>query len=511
MDKWTSGYVSEINYTYGYYSEMNPLLMKLIFLKKGIIFPEVGTACELGYGQGLSTNIHAAASVTQWYGTDFNPSQAGFAQEISSTYSSSAKLYDESFAEFCNRNDLPDFDFITLHGIWSWISDENRKVITKFIRKKLKVGGVLYISYNTLPGWAPFVPLRHLMKQHAVVNGTIGKGITANIEEALKFTESLLSTNTKYSQNNPNLEKRFDKVKQHNRNYLAHEYFNLDWCPMHFSTLAEWMEDTKLHYACSANYHESIDSINLTVEQQEFLNKIPDQLFKETTRDFIVNQQFRKDYWIKGKRTLTIIEQIGLLKLQKIILIKPVEEINLKIDSLVGEIELNEKIYGSILEAIADYKIKTIHQVEYLIKKNEINFAQLIEAVIILVGAGHIGIANDEETISKSKKQTDKLNKFLCKKAQINTNINYLASPVLGGGYEVTRLEQLFINAIMNDLKKPSEWVQATWEILQKQGQKLQKQGKTINTDEENIAELNLQAKIFNDKKLSLIKALQII
>jgi SAM-dependent methyltransferase len=66
-------------------------------------------------------------------------------------------LFDESFAEFASR-DLPEFDYIGLHGIWSWISDENRAVIVDFIRRKLKVGGVLYISYNTLPGWAPLPP-----------------------------------------------------------------------------------------------------------------------------------------------------------------------------------------------------------------------------------------------------------------------------------------------------------------------------------------------------------------
>ena len=68
-----------------------------------------------------------------------------------------AKLFDQAFAEFCARPDLPDFDFIGLHGIWSWISDENRAVIVDFIRRKLKVGGVLYISYNTQPGWAAIV------------------------------------------------------------------------------------------------------------------------------------------------------------------------------------------------------------------------------------------------------------------------------------------------------------------------------------------------------------------
>lgn len=42
--------------------------------------PEVGSACELGFGQGMSANLHAAASVVQWSGTDFNPAQAAFAR-----------------------------------------------------------------------------------------------------------------------------------------------------------------------------------------------------------------------------------------------------------------------------------------------------------------------------------------------------------------------------------------------------------------------------------------------
>ena len=69
----------------------------------------------------------------------------------------SANLSDESFEEFCRRQDLPDFDFIGLHGIWSWVSDKNRQVIVDFIRRKLKVGGVVYVSYNTQPGWAPMI------------------------------------------------------------------------------------------------------------------------------------------------------------------------------------------------------------------------------------------------------------------------------------------------------------------------------------------------------------------
>ena len=46
MNDWTDGYVADIGYTYGYYSELNPLRIKQIFLYAGLKFPEIGTACE---------------------------------------------------------------------------------------------------------------------------------------------------------------------------------------------------------------------------------------------------------------------------------------------------------------------------------------------------------------------------------------------------------------------------------------------------------------------------------
>ena len=143
MTDWTSCYVADIGYTFGYYPELNPLRARLAFLNAGLVPPKNGVHCELGFGQGMSTNIHAAASNSSWFANDFNPEQAGFAQELAAASGADAHLKDEAFAEFCTRTDLPEFDSIGLHGIWSWINDENRAVIVDFIRRKLKVGGVL--------------------------------------------------------------------------------------------------------------------------------------------------------------------------------------------------------------------------------------------------------------------------------------------------------------------------------------------------------------------------------
>lgn len=510
MTDWTAGYVADIEYTFGYYTELNPLRAKLALLNNGLVCPEISVACELGFGQGLSASLHAAASVIDWHGTDFNPSQASFAQDLVAVSGTSARLYDESFAEFANRSDLPAFDFIGLHGIWSWISDENRSMIVDFIRRKLKVGGVLYISYNTMPGWAAFAPIRHLMTEHANMLGSEGGGIISRVNGAIEFTEKLLATNPTFSRANPVMGERVKSLKEQSRNYLAHEYFNRNWHPMHFSTIAEWLEPAKLQYACSANYIDHIDTINLTTEQLAFLNEIPDPMFRESVRDFMVNQQFRMDYWVKGARKLSLLEQAEALRSQRVVLTTCQPDVSLKVKCSLGEANMNEAVYAPILALLADYKPKTLRQMEQALKENGITFSQLLESVMILVGAGNLSCAQDETVIPKAKKSSDKLNAHLQNKARGSSDITYLASPVTGGGIIVGRFQQLFLLALSQGKKQPTEWAQQVWQLLQAQGQKIIKEGKTLETAEENLAELIEQANAFAENRLPILKALQI-
>jgi SAM-dependent methyltransferase len=510
MSDWRSGYVADIGYTFGYYTELNPIRLKLAFLNQGLVFPEVGAACELGFGQGMSTNLQAAASVSKWYGTDFDPAQAGCAQEIATLSGNNAQLFDESFEEFAKRADLPDFDFIGLHGIWSWISDENRQIIVDFIRKKLKVGGVLYISYNTLPGWSAFAPIRHLMSEHAQIIGSEGRGIVSRVNDAVEFADKLLQTNPAFSRANPLVGDRIKKLKDQNRHYLAHEYFNRDWHPMHFSKMADWLAPAKVSYACSANYLDHIDAINMTPEQQTFLQEIPDAMFRESVRDFVVNQQFRKDYWVKGPRKMSALDRSEALRAQRVILTTLRTDVSLKVNGAVGEAKMSEAIYDPILDYLADHKIRTLAQIEAHAAKHQISFGQVIQAVMILIGANHLSPVQDDTVIHKAKKHADLINQTLMNKARSSGEISYLASPVTGGGVFATRFNQLFLLAISAGRKQPEDWAKFVWEILLIQGQKLIRDNKAIESAEENISELTSQAKVFGEIQLPVLKALQI-
>ena len=511
MTDWTHGYVADIGYTYGYYTELNPIRVKLAFLNAGLVPPKAGTACELGFGQGLSANVHAAASITEWHGTDFNPAQAGFARDLADISGANAHLFDQAFDAFCTRDDLPEFDYIGLHGIWSWISDANRAVIVDFVRRKLKVGGVLYISYNTQPGWAAMVPMRDLMALHAQTMGAEGTGIVSRIDNALGFMDQLLAANPIFARVNPQAIERFSKIKDQNRNYVAHEYFNQDWKPMSFADMADWMAPAKLQWAASANYADALDAINLSAEQQALLASIPDPMFRQSVRDFCVNQQFRKDYWVKGARTMTPLDQAEALRAQRVILTTPRADAGLKVTGSLGEATLHENVYGPILDALADHKVKSLAQLEAEIAGKSISFAQLRQAIIMLVGIGYVMPVQEDAVAHKARKVSAALNAHLLQCARSMTDLSYLASPVVGGAVQCGRILQLFLLAMKEGHKQPADWARYAWGILSMQNQRLLKDGKALETPEENLADLNAQAEAFAAKQLPILKALQIV
>jgi ABC-type Fe3+ transport system substrate-binding protein len=58
--------------------------------------------------------------------------------------------------------------------------------------------------------------------------------------------------------------------------------------------------------------------------------------------------------------------------------------------------------------------------------------------------------------------------------------------------------------------QQPADWARFVWAILSAQGQRLVKEGKALESAEDNLAELTAQAQTFADKQLLILKALQI-
>jgi hypothetical protein len=150
-------------------------------------------------------------------------------------------------------------------------------------------------------------------------------------------------------------------------------------------------------------------------------------------------------------------------------------------------------------------------QIEQALQDAGITFAQLIQVVLVLCGNGTLTAVQDDTAITKAKKHTDKLNTHLMMKARSSNDITFLASPVTGGGVMIGRFQQLFVASIATDKKHPSDWAQAAWQVLSAQNQKLVKEGSTLESAEDNLAELTAQANTFAEKQLPLLKALLVV
>lgn len=508
--EWSAGYVTDVNYTFGYYNELNPLRCRLPLLMVGRHAPKIENACELGFGQGLSVSIHAAAQPgINWYGTDFNPSQAAFAAEMVRLSGADAKLYDEAFAEFCNRKDLPDFDFIGLHGIWTWISDENRHVLVDFIRRKLRPGGVLYISYNTLPGWSASAPIRHLMKRHADVMGAPGQGIIGQTDAALGFIDQFLALEPLYAKANPGAVERLKQVKGQDRKYLAHEYMNRDWHPMYFADLERWLGDAKVGFASSAFVLDNLYELNMTPQQSEFMRAVPDVSLRETIRDFCMNQQFRRDYWVRGVRALVGHEQVAAMREERVVLTVTEADLPKTVRGVLGEANLLDAIYQPIFELLLDNKPHSVLELETHVAAKNVNFAQLTSAMSILMGLGVITPAAAAQDVSKAEGRTLALNKAIARRSLSVGDVAYFASPVTGGGVTAGRFNQLFWLARQNGGQTSEDWATFAYQVLQGQGQAIIKDGATLQ-GEDNLTELKVQAEEWAKKILPVWTALGI-
>jgi len=510
VSEWSDGYVADIEYTFGYYGELNPVRAAVPFFNVGLRPPAAKTACELGYGQGVTVNIHAAASDTRWYGTDFHPAHAGFAQSLTDAAGSGAQLFEESFAEFCGRPDLPDFDFVVLHGIYSWISDENQRAILDFLRRKLKAGGVLYISYNTQPGFAAIGPVQHLLTRYAATMAAPGQGILARVDGALEFVDRLMALNPGFSAAVPGLLDRLRQIKGQNRHYVAHEFFNEHWRPMPFADLARDLASAKLSFACPAHYLDHIDALNLTPEQRTFLAEIPDPVFRQSVRDFIVNQQFRRDYWVKGGRRLATHEQAAAIRQTRIMLAGRREEVTLKAQGTLGQRDMAPNVYEPLLDALADGQPRTIGELENSLSGADLRLARLFEAAVVLIGKNDLVAVQDDEVQAAAKPHADRLNLALIEKARGSADLSFLASPVTGGGVAVGRFQQLFLLGLRKGQQTADELGRFVWGIIDAQGQRVAKDNKALETPEENLAELSGQARDFLDKRLPGLQRLLI-
>lgn len=511
--QWTDGYQTTVNYTFGYYRDLSPNYQKFCLLLNGVDCPTSSSEhrhCELGFGQGLSLNIHAASSFGQFYGTDFNPAHAAHANVLAEQSQVEHHFFDDSFEELLNK-DLPLFDSISLHGIWSWISHENQHIILQFIRRFLKPNGIVYISYNCLTGWAANMPIRELFHSHFKFNSTSTNPIQ-NVADSLEFSENLLSQEPAFAKSNPNAIQKVKDLKKQNPNYLIHEYLNQDWQCFSFQQVVRTLEDIKLSYAGSTDLNTHLDNINFTDAHRQFLNQIDHPIFKEQCRDYFANTQFRKDLFIRGKNNLTALQTTERLRKTPFVLLTSPNDIPKTINGYLGEFNLIQDVYQPLGEFFKKQNYQPLTIAEFEQQYPELNFSKILNAIVILC---HLGLAQpcQAEPMPEMIQQSQKINRYLLEQASFQANYQVLANPITGIGLPTDHFTQLFYRAhFVDQLSSADKIAKYVFEVIQKLNWLvLDKDGQTVTDQTQSIKIIKEKAqKFINSDKIKIAKVLKL-
>ncbi|MEI7636762.1 MAG: class I SAM-dependent methyltransferase [Syntrophus sp. (in: bacteria)] len=294
-------YLLDIAYTKHFYENLNPWLINYISAINGYTAPNIKdkfTYCELGCGNGISLNILAAANPQGlFYGVDFNPEHIANARLATKEGGlDNVTLLEEDFANLPNL-ELPDFDFITLHGVFSWVSPAMRNRIVTFIARKLMHGGMVMVSYNTPQGWAVVAPMRDFLRSF-IADGS-GADLIEKARRGLEELCFLRDAKSAYFEMNPLAGIVLDSYLRFDLRYIVHEFLTPHWQPLNFSEVLGNMKSAGIDYTGSYPVALNYGQMSIPETLHGYFQQIKDRTVFEMRKDLVRMTLFRSDIFCR--------------------------------------------------------------------------------------------------------------------------------------------------------------------------------------------------------------------
>ena len=400
---------------------------------------------ELGFGQGFGLTVHAAANPdVAFEGQDFNPEHVAHAQRlIQGAGLANLAISEISFEEALARGGENNVDVIVLHGIMSWVGRPAQDAIIGIIRQRLRPNGIVYVSYNCIPGWGPIAPVRQLMLE--VKRRNAGQS-QRQLALALELINKLAQGNAGYFAANPVAKQQVEQMQKLDRNYLAHEYLDENWDIFQSSEMAARMSESKLTYVASATLLENIDSYAVQPQLRELVAQA-DPIMRETLRDYCGNRRFRRDLFARGSALPTPAEHRAMLSELSFALTLPRHRVSLKFAGPLTELTGTEKTHAAVADLLAEKKIASFEELVALPVFGG-NRGMVLDCLCLLVDSLQVVPIIASAGIDRAPAQ--RFNRMIVDLARTGRVYPNLASPVARTGIPVGHLDLLALAAVFD-------------------------------------------------------------
>ena len=511
--QWSEGYVTDVAYTSNVYREITPPWLALTALLFGQRPPDLARPfryADLGCGNGMTAVVVAATCPqAEVWGFDFNPAHI----ETGRSWAAAAGLtnitfVETSFADLAARgaNALPEFDFIVSHGVLSWISPANQRLLIEVIGQRLRAGGLASLTYNVTTGWGAMLPVQTLMHLTAQVRP---ERTDLAMPAILDHLALLKDAGAKYFASNPTVETRLEALRKQDSRYLAHEFLNADWHPLMAATVMDAMAGAKCQFLGSATLTENYDAVSQPPAMLPLIGATTDPRLRETLRDFGMAQAFRRDVYRRGTVTVPTTAQAALLDAVRFTPISAPPDGDVSFTTAAGTVTGRPEIYQPLLALFADgpVTLPTARHAEVLGTRPD---GELLQALVLLVAGGYIHPMLPDPAAGRAT--TRALNLAIAQDNANGVDMPRMVAPAIGSMIAADTLETLVIGQLLDGAAADEDALAGhVLNVLRRTGRDLRREGEVVEDAREARRQVTELVRTMLGPRARLLRALGVL
>ena len=195
-----------------------------------------------------------------------------------------------------SHDHLGTYDYIIAHGFYSWVDEDTKDNFLRLCKEHLAENGILYMSYNTYPGWHKMDSVRALLEFANKDIDTLnhrekvrhGKTVASKLGALMLEYDTVKNQQTSFLQS-------LRQTLQKQDCYVGHDHLEPVNTPVYFHQCMDHMAEYGFTYLCDCDLNLSFPTVyDETLRTQLQVLAPHDPLAREQYIDFMLNTAFRK-------------------------------------------------------------------------------------------------------------------------------------------------------------------------------------------------------------------------
>ena len=195
-----------------------------------------------------------------------------------------------------SHDHLGTYDYIIAHGFYSWVDEDTKDNFLRLCKEHLAENGILYISYNTYPGWHKMDSVRALLEFANKDIDTLnhrekvrhGKTVASKLGALMLEYDTVKTKQASFLQS-------LRQTLQKQDCYVGHDHLEPVNTPVYFHQCMDHMAEHGFTYLCDCDLNLSFPTVyDETLRTQLQVLAPHDPLAREQYIDFMLNTAFRK-------------------------------------------------------------------------------------------------------------------------------------------------------------------------------------------------------------------------